>query len=155
MVATDLDPRALACARENALRLGLAERVRALECDLFREGRADLVLQSALAPGAAAHAPRPRRLRPGWPTSSRASSPGLREHLAPVGQGWLLISDLPERLELRARGALLESARSAGLALLQLRERRAEPALRALRGDPIAPERAEERIQLFRFGTNP
>jgi SAM-dependent methyltransferase len=153
VMATDLDPRAVACARENALRLGLSDRVRVLECDLYPEGRADLVL--ANPPWLPAE-PRTRLDRAVYDPDSNFLArwlAGLREHLVANGQGWLLISDLPERLELRPRGFLLDTARAAGLELLQLRERRAEPALRAQPGDPIAPERAEERIQLFQFGT--
>ena len=44
VLATDLDPRALACARENLERLGLAERVELVQADLFPEGRAALVV---------------------------------------------------------------------------------------------------------------
>jgi hypothetical protein len=64
-----------------------------------------------------------------------------------------VISDLPELLELRPRAFIAERAESAGLTLIELAEVRAEPALRAKRDDPIAAERAREKIQLFRFGT--
>ncbi len=44
VVATDLDPRALACARENVRQLGLAQRIDVVQADLFPEGRAALVV---------------------------------------------------------------------------------------------------------------
>src|SRR5579862_7866735 len=44
VVATDLDPRALECARENVRRLGLDARIDVLQADLFPEGRAALVV---------------------------------------------------------------------------------------------------------------
>jgi methylase of polypeptide subunit release factors len=44
VVATDQDPRALACARANIKRLGLAGRVEVVEADLFPPGRAPLVV---------------------------------------------------------------------------------------------------------------
>jgi SAM-dependent methyltransferase len=44
VVATDRDPRALACALENLERLGLAEQVEVVQTDLFPEGRAALVV---------------------------------------------------------------------------------------------------------------
>ena len=44
VVATDLDPRALACARENVRQLGLIERIEVVQADLFPEGRAALVI---------------------------------------------------------------------------------------------------------------
>ena len=40
VVATDVDPRALACARENLERLGLAQRVEVVQADLYPDGRA-------------------------------------------------------------------------------------------------------------------
>ena len=44
VVATDQDPRALACARENLERLGLARQVEVVQADLFPEGRAALAV---------------------------------------------------------------------------------------------------------------
>lgn len=44
IVATDQDPRALACARENTARLGVAGQVEVIEADLFPAGRAPLVV---------------------------------------------------------------------------------------------------------------
>ncbi len=44
VVATERDPRALACARENLARLGLAEQVEVIDADLFPEGCAPLVV---------------------------------------------------------------------------------------------------------------
>jgi SAM-dependent methyltransferase len=44
VVATDVSGRAVACARENAARLGLAGRVEVVRADLFPPGRAGLVV---------------------------------------------------------------------------------------------------------------
>src|SRR5262249_20297071 len=44
VVATDLDPRASACARENVQQLGLSARIEVVQADLFPEGRAGLVI---------------------------------------------------------------------------------------------------------------
>ncbi len=44
IVATDQDPRALACARENLARLGYGNRVEVVQADLFPPGRAPLVV---------------------------------------------------------------------------------------------------------------
>jgi len=44
VVATDRDPRALACARDNFERLGLSGKVEVVEADLFPEARAPLVV---------------------------------------------------------------------------------------------------------------
>ena len=64
VIATDLDPRALACARANLERLGLLQQVQVVQADLFPEGaRRARDLQSALGAGAAELAPRARDLR--------------------------------------------------------------------------------------------
>src|SRR5262249_33453836 len=44
VIATELQPRALACARENVERLGLAQRVEIVQADLFPAGRAALIV---------------------------------------------------------------------------------------------------------------
>jgi len=44
IVATDVDARALACARENIGRLGLDRQVEIVEADMFPEGRAPLIV---------------------------------------------------------------------------------------------------------------
>jgi hypothetical protein len=42
----------------------------------------------------------------------------LPEHLEPGGEGWLILSDLAEHLNLRTRAHLLEEFESAGLRVL-------------------------------------
>jgi hypothetical protein len=44
VVATDQDPRALACARENLAQLGVAAQVEVVQADLFPPGQANLVV---------------------------------------------------------------------------------------------------------------
>lgn len=44
IVATDQDPRALSCARENLARLDVADKVEVVQADLFPAGRAPLVV---------------------------------------------------------------------------------------------------------------
>ena len=64
VVATDMDPRALACARENIERLGLATQVDVIEADLFPgRPRAARRVQSAVAARAAEFGDRARDLR--------------------------------------------------------------------------------------------
>lgn len=115
VVATDLNPRAVESARENMERLGLTEQVSVLEANLFPPGRADLVVCN------------PPWL-PGAPTSAlelgiyddasgmlHGFLTGLAEHLTPGGEGWLVLSDLAEHLELRSRDQLLAMITQAGL----------------------------------------
>jgi SAM-dependent methyltransferase len=115
VVATDIDPRAIACARENIRQLGIDGRVDVVQADLFPAGRAALVV-----------------CNPPWiparPSSSiengiydsesrmlRGFLAKLSDHLEPGGEGWLILSDLAEHLGLRSRAQLLEEFAGAGL----------------------------------------
>src|SRR3982074_1976783 len=115
VVATDRDPRALACALENLERLGLAEQVEVVQADLFPEGRAALVVcnppwvparpSSSIENGI--YDPESRMLR--------GFLGALPAHLEPKGEGWLILSDLAEHLGLRPRSELLAAFHAAGL----------------------------------------
>jgi len=115
VVATDINPRAVRCARDNIERLGLGDRVSVLEADLYPTGSADLVVcNPPWIPGAATSA-----LELGvYDESSsmlRGMLDGLTTHLRPGGEGWLILSDLAEHLQLRSRDDLLELIAGAGL----------------------------------------
>ncbi|MGH8781862.1 methyltransferase [Paraburkholderia sp.] len=115
VVATDQDPRALACARENLERLGYSRQVQVVEADLFPPGRAPLIVCNP--PWVPA--------RPASPVEHAVFDPdsrmllgfldGLAAHLEPGGEGWLILSDFAEHLGLRTRAALLEAIAAAGL----------------------------------------
>jgi methylase of polypeptide subunit release factors len=115
IVATDTDPRALACARDNALRLGLQGKIEVIEADLFPEGRAPLVLcNPPWLPGRAS-APLERAIYDEDSRMLRGFLHGLPAHLAPGGEGWLILSDLAEHLGLRAAGEVASLIQAAGL----------------------------------------
>jgi len=44
VIATENDPRALACARDNVQRLKLTDRIEVVEADLFPPGKAPLIV---------------------------------------------------------------------------------------------------------------
>jgi SAM-dependent methyltransferase len=117
VVATDAEPRAVACARENAERLGLGDRVEVVQADLFPEGRADLVLSNPPWIPAEPHGPLDRAVYdPGSRLLSRLVE-GLPAHLAPGGEALLVVSDLAERLGLRPASFLTAAFAAAGLAV--------------------------------------
>lgn len=115
VVGTDSQARAVACARETFAELGVAERATAVVCDMFPEGRASLVVcNPPWLPGTpqtlldyAVYDPKSRMLR--------EFLNGLPAHLNEGGEGWLVISDLAERLGLRTREELLGWIAAAGL----------------------------------------
>ncbi|HZZ84378.1 MAG TPA: class I SAM-dependent methyltransferase [Anaeromyxobacteraceae bacterium] len=151
--ATDDDPRAVACARENAERLGLAGQVEVERRDLFPEGRADLVLCN----------PPWLPAEPLGPLDHAVYDPGgrflaaflerLPEHLAPGGEAFLVISDLAERLGLRPAGALLASIAAAGLRVAERREARPVHPRARDADDPLHAARAAEVTTLYVLGT--
>nr|WP_308800820.1 class I SAM-dependent methyltransferase [Streptomyces polyasparticus] len=151
VVATDLDPRAVACARENVERLGAADVVEVREADLFPEGRADLIVCNP--PWLPARA-RTRLDRAVYDPDSgflRGFLQGLPDHLAPGGEAWLLISDLAERLGLRGESELADAIAAAGLQVTG-RETTAPRHGRANdRDDPLYEARSKEITSLWRL----
>jgi SAM-dependent methyltransferase len=153
VIATDLDPRALECARDNILRLGLAGRVDVLQADLFPEGRAALVVcnppwipaRPSSALENAIYDPESRMLR-GFLSA-------LPRHLEPGGEGWLILSDLAEHLGLRTRAQLLEEFEAHGLRVLGRNDVPARHPRAADQADPFHQARAAEVTSLWRLAT--
>ena len=151
IVATDQDPRALACARENLARLGLHESVELMQADLFPDGRADLVVCNPPWLPARPSAPVEYAIYDPDSRMLRGFLQGLAAHLAPRGEGWLIVSDLAEHLGLRAPGELAGWITAAGLRVAgrldarPLHPRASDPA------DPLHAARAAEVTSLWRL----
>jgi methylase of polypeptide subunit release factors len=126
IVATDVDARALACARENLSRLVKkhmeGQQIQLVEANLFpdtaKHGLAHLIVCN------------PPWL-PGKPSSALEGAiydegsqmlkgflQGLSAHLSPGGEAWLILSDLAEHLGLRAPGELPALIKEAGLQVI-------------------------------------
>lgn len=152
VVATDMSQRALACARENLVRLELAERVELREADLFPPGRAGLIVCN----------PPWLPARPSSPIEYAVYDPdsrmlkgflaGLAAHLEEGGEGWLIISDLAEHLGLRSREELLGWIAAAGLRVLQKHDIRPRHPKAMDPDDPLHQARAAEVTSLWRLG---
>ncbi len=151
VIATDMDPRALSCARENLHRLNLDDRVEVVQADLFPEGRAPLVVCN------------PPWL-PGRPSSSieyaiydpdsrmlKGFLGGLAAHLTPGGEGWLILSDFAEHLGLRPREQLLALIEQAGLAVIARHDVRPTHPRASDASDPLHAARAAEVTSLWRL----
>ncbi len=152
VVATDQDPRALACAGENRQKLGLTVEVEILEADLFPPGRAPLVVCNP--PWVPAQPSSPIEYAVYDPDSRmlRGFLAGLAEHLAPGGEGWLIISDLAEHLGLRSRAELEGWIAASGLRVLGRVDTRPQHPKAADRSDPLHAARAAEVTSLWRLG---
>ena len=151
VVATDMDARALGCARENIDRLGLGARVELVQADLFPDGRAPLVVcNPPWLPGKPSSAieyaiydPDSRMLK--------GFLGGLAQHLEPGGEGWLILSDLAEHLGLRPRDQLLGWIADAGLEVAARHDVRPTHGKASDPGDPLHAARSREVTSLWRL----
>ena len=155
VVATDQDPRALLCATENARNLGLTAAIEVIAADLFPDGRAPLVVCNP--PWVPAQPSSPVEYAVYDPDSRmlRGFLAGLAAHLAPGGEGWLIISDLAEHLGLRSRDELLGWIAAGGLTVLGRIDTRPKHPKASDRSDPLHAARAAEVTSLWRLGLAP
>ncbi len=151
VIATDCDPRAIACARENIERLGLNGRVELLRADLFPPGRAPLVVCNPPWLPARPSAPVERAIYDEDSRMLRGFLEGLGQHLEPGGQGWLILSDLAEHLGLRTRDELLAWIAAAGLRVLGRSDVRPRHPKAGDAGDRLHAARAKEVTSLWRL----
>ncbi|CCB72067.1 N5-glutamine methyltransferase family protein [Streptantibioticus cattleyicolor] len=151
VVATDAAPRALACARENVARLGLAGRVEVHGPALYPPGRAALVVcNPPWLPGRPVSTVEQGVYDPGG-AMLHAFLDGLASRLLPGGEGWLVLSDLAERLGLRARQELTDAIASAGLRVAGRTDTRPRHPRAADPDDPLHAARAAEVTSLWRL----
>jgi predicted RNA methylase len=151
VVATDADPRALACARENLERLRLAQQVQVVAADLFPDGRAALVVCNPPWVPARASSALERGIYDPDSRMLREFLSRLPTHLEPGGQGWLILSDLAEHLGLRPRAELLTAFAAAGLTVLGRSEMRPRHPRTSDLHDPLHAARAAEMTSLWRL----
>jgi methylase of polypeptide subunit release factors len=151
IVATDQDPRALDCARENLARLGLDDRVEVQEADLFPGGTAPLVVCNPPWLPARPSSPLERAIYDEDSGMLRGFLAGLAAHLAPGGEGWLILSDLAEHLGLRSRNELISLIAEGGLRVVARNDvRPRHPKVADVR-DPLHSARAKEVTSLWRL----
>jgi SAM-dependent methyltransferase len=152
VIGTDQDPRALACARDNVARLGLEGRIDVLEADLFPPGQAPLVVcNPPWVPGRPS-SPIEHAVYDEGSRMLRGFLSGLRSHLSPGGEGWLILSDLAEHLGLRSRDELLGWIDAAGLQVLGRSEARPRHPKASDADDPLHAARSREVTALWRLG---
>ena len=151
VVATDLDPRALACARENFARLGLRDRIELLEADLFPPGRAPLVVCNPPWLPARPSSPIEHAIYDEGSRMLRGFLAGLADHLTPPGEGWLILSDLAEHLGLRTHEALLAWIAAGRLRVVGREDIRPRHSKAQDAGDPLYAARAREVTSLWRL----
>jgi SAM-dependent methyltransferase len=152
VVGTDIDPRALACAQENIARLELQGAVELQQADLFPEGRAALVICNPPWLPARPSAPLERAIFDPDSRMLKGFLSALAQHLAPGGEGWLILSDLAEHLGLRSRAELLLEFDKAQLQVRDRHDVRPRHPKARSQGDPLYLARAAEVTSLWRLG---
>ncbi len=152
IVATDQDPRALACARDNVKRLELQDRIEVLDTDLFPPGRAPLVVCNPPWLPARPSSPIEHAVYDEGSRMLRGFLAGLAAHLETGGEGWLVLSDIAEHLGLRTRDELLALFAGAGLTVLGRSDIRPRHPKAADDGDTLHAARAREVTSLWRLG---
>jgi len=151
VVATELAPRALACAQDNVQRLGLQGSVELLAADLFPPGRAPLVVCNPPWLPARPSSAIEQAVYDEGSRMLKGFLAGLREHLEPGGEGWLLLSDLAEHLGLRPRDELLGWIAAAGLRVLGREEVRPRHGKAQDAAEVLHAARAVEVTSLWRL----
>jgi methylase of polypeptide subunit release factors len=155
IVATDVDARALVCAKENLSRLVGGRQIKLVEANLFpdaaKHGLAHLIVCN------------PPWL-PGKPSSALEGAiydegsqmlkgflQGVSAHLAPGGEAWLILSDLAEHLGLRTPDELPALIKEAGLQVIgQSSTSPKHPKANDVT-DPFFAARSREKTHLWRL----
>lgn len=154
IVATDHDVRALNCARDNLTRLNLINQVELVQTDLFPQGRTALIVCNPPWIPARPSSPLEHAIFDPDSRMLRGFLQGLSSHLAPGGEGWLILSDFAEHLGLRTRTELLSWIDAAGLHVLGKTDVKPHHPRVSDTGDPLHAARAAELTSLWRLAAS-
>jgi len=152
VLATEQDPRAILCAQENFTRLGLNAQVEIVSADLFPAGRAPLIVCNPPWIPARPSSPIEHAIFDPDSRMLRGFLQGLATHLEQDGEGWLILSDIAEYLELRTRAELLAWIESAGLTTIERIDTKPHHSKTTDATDPLHAARAAEITSLWRLG---
>ncbi|MFE0987304.1 methyltransferase [Streptomyces rochei] len=155
VVATDISPRALTCAKENVHRLALTDRIEVSGPGLFPEGRADLVVCNPPWLPSRPTGPIEQGVYDPDSTMLHSFLAGLSAHLRPGGEGWLILSDLAEHLGLRTRQHLLDAIQAAQLRVVNKIDTKPRHPRSKDAADPLHTARSAETTSLWRLTPAP
>ena len=150
VVATDLNPRALACAADNLQRLELAS-VALQQADLFptQQPLANLIVCNPPWLPAKPSSPLEYAVYDAKSAMLRGFLQDAGKHLAPQGEVWLILSDLAEHLQLRTREALLDWFAEAGLTVKYRLDTQPKHGRSQDKSDPLYAARSAEVTSLW------
>lgn len=151
VVATELETRSLVCAQDNVARLGLQDRITLLQVDLFPPGLASLVVCNPPWLPARPSSPLERAVYDEGGQMLKGFLAGLADHLAPGGEGWLILSNLAELLGMRTRDDLLATFEQHGLRVVSRIDAKPQHPKVADVTDALHQARAQEVTSLWRL----
>ena len=155
VVATDQDPRALACARQNIKRLGMTGKVDVVQADLFPPStalaKAGLIVCNPPWVPARPSAPLEHAVYDFESRMLRGFLAGVAARLAQQGEAWLILSDLAEHLGLRTRDELLALIDGGGLKVVDRIDAKPEHPKVFDDTDPLHAARRAETTSLWRL----
>lgn len=150
VIATDLNPRALACASDNFMRLELSS-VQLQQADLYPTDvpLADLIVCNPPWLPAKPSSPLEYAVYDANSAMLRGLLQSAKQHLAEHGEVWLILSDLAEHLQLRTRDEFLGWLANAGLAVKYRLDTKAKHGRSQDNTDPLFAARSAEVTSLW------
>ena len=152
IIGTDLDNRALICAKDNIDRLKLGSSIEIVQADLYPQGKASLIVCNPPWLPARPSSSLERAVYDPESQMLKGFLSGLADHLLDGGEAWLIISDLAEHLGLRTRKELLEWIEQAGLFVLSRIDTKPKHKKVFDKNDALHLARAAEVTSLWRLG---
>ena len=154
IIATEIESRALVCAKHNIQKLGFANQVKIVSTDLFPPkdmGLADLIVCNPPWIPAKANSTIEHAVYDPDSKMLKGFLNGVRNYLAVKGEAWLILSDLAEHLELRSSADLAGWIQNAGLTIIEKldiapKHKKANDAT-----DPLHAARSKEVTSLYRL----
>ncbi|MBC3871827.1 methyltransferase [Undibacterium oligocarboniphilum] len=151
IIATDQDPRALACARDNLERLSLAAQVELQQTDLFPAGKAPLIVCNPPWLPARPNSPVEHAVYDPESRMLRGFLTGVGVHLEPGGEAWLIMSDFAEHLGLRSQEEFWQWIDAGGLTVSGKMDIRPRHPKSTDTCDPLHAARVQEVTSLWRL----
>ncbi len=153
ITATDYDERILNCARENLTRLNYINQADLQQADVFPEGQAALIVCNPPWIPARPSSPLEHAIFDAGGRMLKEFVFGLKAHLLPGGEGWLILSDFAEHLKLRSRKELLDMFDTAGLTIIDKQDIKPQHPRVSDTDDPLHKARTAEVTSLWRLST--
>jgi methylase of polypeptide subunit release factors len=154
IIATEIESRALVCAKHNIQKLGFANQVKIVGADLFPPtdaGLADLIVCNPPWLPAKANTAIEHAVYDPDSNMLKGFLNGVKKHLAIKGEAWLILSDLAEHLELRTQEELQDWITTAGLTMVEKLDIKPQHPKSQDVNDALAIARTKEVTSLYRL----